>query len=118
MKKIIYSIIVLLFVVIACTKEKTPEAFVTVEFLTAECPDTVKFLSQIIPIFETNQCFACHSGTSPILSDYANISSNATQILKALKGDGAQQMPQGQPKLADSIIQKFQCWVNQGKLNN
>jgi hypothetical protein len=27
-------------------------------------------------------------------------------------------MPQGGPALPDSVIQRIECWVNQGKLNN
>jgi hypothetical protein len=27
-------------------------------------------------------------------------------------------MPQGAPKLADSLIQKVNCWINQGAKNN
>jgi hypothetical protein len=118
MKKIIYSFLVLFVIVISCTKEKTPVEIAPVEFLTTECPDTVKFIVDILPIFNDNSCFSCHSMTQPNLSDHSNISSNATQILKALKGDGAQLMPQGGPALSPAKIQQFECWVNQGKLNN
>jgi hypothetical protein len=33
--------------------------------------------------------------------------------------DGSESsMPQGGDKLADSLIQKVNCWINQGALNN
>lgn len=98
-----------------CSKDKTPAGFIT-----AECPDTIKFNAQILPII-SNNCFSCHDAAgaqAPTLSDYGTISANAEKIIKALKGEGAPQMPQGSPALHDSLIQQFECWVNQGKLNN
>jgi hypothetical protein len=35
-----------------------------------------------------------------------------------MKGNGYQLMPEGGPVLPDSLIQKMQCWVNQGMKNN
>lgn len=97
----------------SCTKTQAPAPIIS-----ADCPDTIKFSTQILPVM-TDYCFACHNaGTSPALSDHSTIAANADVILKALKGDGAQLMPDGGPALHDSIIQQFSCWIQQGKKNN
>jgi hypothetical protein len=97
---------------ISCKKDKAPTAVIT-----ADCPDTIKFSTKILPMISDN-CVSCHNnGTSPTLSDHSNISSNATKILKTLKGE-LQLMPQGGPALNDSLIKQFECWINQGKQNN
>lgn len=75
--------------------------------------DTISFNAQIVPVFYNN-CVKCHEG----LSDYNTIMQNAGHILKALKGDGAVQMPEGSDPLHDTLIQQFSCWIAQGKLNN
>ena len=96
-----------------CSKDKAPTGFTT-----ADCPDTIKFSTQILPMM-TDNCFSCHNtGQSPALSDHASIAGNADKILKTLKAEGAPLMPDGGPALPDSLIQQFQCWLNQGKLNN
>jgi hypothetical protein len=35
-----------------------------------------------------------------------------------MQGLGYQLMPKGLPAIPDSVIQKIQCWVNQGMKNN
>jgi hypothetical protein len=52
------------------------------------------------------------------LTNHTNISSNAAAIVGSMKGSGFQLMPQGGDALPDSVIQKVQCWISQGKLNN
>ena len=102
-----------LFIAASCTKTKAPEPFIT-----ADCPDTVRFSTQILPMISDN-CFSCHNaGQSPALSDYTSIMSNADKILRALKGEGAPQMPEGADPLHDTLIQQFSCWIAQGKQNN
>lgn len=98
----------------ACTKAKAP---VPLPQLT--CSDTISFSAQIAPMIDAN-CSSCHgagAGTSPTLSNHADISANADAIIQALLG-APQLMPQGGPALPDSLIQQFQCWMEQGKSNN
>jgi cytochrome c553 len=98
----------------ACTKAKAP-----VSFGDMTCPDTIPFSQKIAPMIDAN-CTSCHgngAGTSPTLSNYAEISANAEAILNSLQGT-PQLMPQGGPALADSLIQQFSCWIKQGKMNN
>ncbi|TSJ45000.1 c-type cytochrome [Fluviicola chungangensis] len=98
----------------ACSKAKTPPPLPEVF-----CNGTISFSTQIAPMIEEN-CSGCHgagAGTSPVLSNHAEISQNADQIIHALRGT-PQLMPEGGPALADSLIQQFQCWLQQGTLNN
>jgi hypothetical protein len=97
---------------ISCTKDKAPTAVIT-----ADCPDTIKFSTQIAPMI-ASKCAICHdNGTSPTLNSHATISAKANDILKSIKGE-TQLMPQGGPALNDSLIKQFECWINQGKQNN
>jgi hypothetical protein len=115
MKYSIFTFFFAIILLIACTKEKTPVTPPSI--INSDCPDTIKFSNQILPML-TDNCFGCHNnGTSPTLSNHTNISSNATKILKTLKGE-LQLMPQGGPALNDSLIKQFECWINQGKMNN
>ncbi|MNK01882.1 hypothetical protein D3C87_196950 [compost metagenome] len=98
----------------ACTKEKAP-----VKLPDVACTTTVSFSQQIAPMIQDN-CASCHgsgAGTSPVLSNHSEISANGEMILNTLHGT-PQLMPQGGPALADTLIQQFQCWIQQGKLNN
>lgn len=98
----------------ACTKAKTPPPLPQVV-----CTDTISFSTQIAPMIEEN-CAGCHgsgAGTSPVLSNYTEISQNADAIIQALRGT-PQLMPQGGPALSDSLIQQFQCWLQQGRMDN
>lgn len=98
----------------ACTKEKAP-----VPLPEIACTTTILFSQQIAPMIQDN-CASCHgagAGTSPVLSNHAEIAANSEAIINTLHGT-PQLMPQGGPALADTLIQQFQCWIQQGKLNN
>jgi hypothetical protein len=116
MKKLIIlctGVIAALFFVTSCDKDKT-----TLSNVNLNCPDTISFAAKIQPMLNDN-CIACHSsgGNSPNLTSHSSVSANASAILNSMKGV-PQLMPQGGPALADSLIQHFECWINQGKLNN
>lgn len=99
----------------SCKKEKVPAAI-----LDPNCSDTISFTTQIAPMI-SNNCASCHSagnGTGYTLTNHTNISSNASDILNAIQGNGVQLMPQGGPALNDSLIQQFSCWLSQGTLDN
>ena len=106
------SICILLF---SCTKDKVAGTIVD-----PNCIDSVSFSTDIWPIIEQN-CTSCHdvgNTTGYTLTNHTTISSNASAIIGSMKGSGFQLMPQGGPALADSLVQRFQCWVSQGKKNN
>ena len=104
---------------VSCLKDKTVEPAVDV------CEDTVFYATEIQgPILNTSCAVSeCHnSGTAAagfVFESHAQVSLNATTILSAIKHDGSTApMPLGGSKLNDSLIQKFDCWIKQGKLNN
>ena len=102
--------------IVSCEKDKVPA------IVDSNCPTTVSFNNEVLPIFQTN-CVSCHStgNTSPTLEDYTTISTNADAALASLHGTPSL-MPRDQNgtpfSLPDSVIQKVQCWINQGKKNN
>lgn len=114
-KYISIGLLLLTFNLLSCTKDKAIKEVVAAP---SDCLDTIKFSTQLLPVL-TDQCFSCHSnGTSPSLTGHADVSEHANHILEAIKGEGAQLMPQGGPKLNDSFIKQFSCWISQGKKNN
>lgn len=98
----------------SCAKDKV--SFVA----PPNCPDTISFNTQVLPMIQSN-CTGCHNignGTGYTLTNHSNISSSADAILGSMHGTGYQLMPQGGPALPDSLIQKVECWIYQGKKNN
>ena len=114
--------ITFLIVLTACLKDKTAEPVIEP---VGPCADTVSFQDEIFPeIFEpTCASVYCHGdgGGSGgyILNSHDQISTNADMLLKVMQHDPTvTPMPAGGDKLADSLIQKFDCWIQQGKLDN
>ncbi len=124
MKKIIINIPLILIIgliisrviLVSCTKEKVAIPVVT-NAPDPNCPDTIKFSTTITDMMNSN-CTSCHSngGTPPDLSAYSSIRDNASAILASMGVNGT--MPKNMTKLADSTVQKFSCWISQGKMNN
>ena len=81
------------------------------------CDTTISFTNQILPLVENN-CTSCHSAGEAgyTLTNHANISANAEDMLSSMKGI-IKLMPQD-GALPDSLIQQFECWIKQGKPNN
>lgn len=67
-------------------------------------------------------CIGCHDQGNASggydFSSYTAVAANATAALGSMKSSGYQLMPQGGPALPDSTIQKLECWIAQGKLDN
>ncbi len=119
MKKIIIFT-TLLIGLSSCTKNKAEP----VPVVPANCPDTILFSTQIMSAIFESSCNGCHSSGgsasgSGVFTNHTNIASDAGVILKVLNHDnGVSAMPIGGDKLNDSLITAFECWINQGKLNN
>ena len=110
-------------VISACTKDTVPEKIVD-PIAVDPCLDTVSYSTTIVPLLNDN-CVPCHNSSSASggydLSSYANVSASADVVLHTIKQDDPANfapMPQGGDKLPDPSIQDFECWINQGKLNN
>mgnify|MGYP006182332127 CR=1 FL=1 len=115
MKTILFSFFLLVVVLSSsCKKGKIPHV------IDVNCEDTVSFQSDILPLI-TNSCISCHDVGNPTgytFTNHTNISTHASSMLNAMRAEGGMQlMPQG-GALPDVDIQKFSCWINQGKLNN
>lgn len=88
------------------------------------CPDTILFSTQVMSEIFTTSCNGCHSSggsgaSAGIFTNHANIAIDADVILKTLKHEsGVSAMPIGGDKLNDNLIETFECWIEQGKMNN
>ena len=83
---------------------------------TADCV-TISYKTDIEPIMSAN-CTSCHNANQASggvnLSTYANVSKYASSSLNAM--NNGSMPPSG--KLPSGTIQKLNCWISQGKLNN
>ncbi len=117
MKSSIYSVVIvfLMIAISSCTKDKVGGDLPYPELI---CSDTISFAIDVLPIIENN-CTGCHDNSNGYtFTNHQNISDNYAAIVGSMKGVGYQLMPQGGPALPDTVIQKIQCWVNQGMKNN
>lgn len=121
--KLILSIFLIVFsltISFSCRKDKAPNSVL----MPLVCADTVSYFTKIGPLIQQNCATSgCHDAVNSSagynLTTHTSISANAEIILKTMKHDPqVASMPFGSDKLADSIIQQFECWMNQGKLNN
>ena len=117
-------IITVKLILVSCAKDKTPAPPVIVEIvLDSVCPDTVFYQTEIKTLIDQNCATSgCHDAVTHTagydLTSYENVSANAQAILASMQpGAIPQQMPLGSP-LPDTVIQRFDCWVKQGKLEN
>jgi hypothetical protein len=127
MKKYIYILPLLLIGFNSCLKHKAMEPKISTIDTTGvfPCGDTVYFNNEIMGEILTPSCntSGCHSSSSVAggytFTTYANVEANAAIILKSIKQEtGVSPMPKFSNKLNDSLITKFDCWIQQGKLNN
>lgn len=122
---LIFSI--LLLSLSSCLKHKSiePVEIIVVDTTTFPCGDTVFFSTEIMGEILTPSCntTGCHNSTSAAsgydFSTYSNVNTNVNIILDVIQhNNGVSAMPQGANKLSDSLITKFDCWMQQGQLNN
>ena len=105
----------------SCLKEKTIEPIIVEP---GPCSDTVSFTNFIMPEIIDASCntMGCHDQTGSggyILINHNQVSTNANVIYSAISHEaGFTPMPLGQNKISDTLIQKFDCWIQQGTLNN
>jgi hypothetical protein len=114
---LLIGVSILSSIVFSCAKEKVP----TTVLDTTSCKSNISYLNDIKPIM-SNYCVSCHSSKNPNggydLTSFDGLTKNVSKVLGSMRQDGtAQSMPQGY-KVADSLIQKLNCWINQGSKNN
>jgi len=89
-----------------------------------ECPTIISFDAKVEPLILTNcSTSGCHDVSGPgkpALTNHSEISANASQIRNVINKNPGEPsfMPLGGQKLADSLIQQFGCWIEQGKQDN
>ena len=121
MKYFLLSILSFSLLVVACEKDKTP---IISPISQGACADTVSFSQTIQPLIEqscaTTGCHDANTSQSGFnYSGYSNISLFSDPMIGSIRHDpGFGPMPFAAPKFADSLIQKIECWIAQGKLNN
>jgi hypothetical protein len=113
MKNVLTGLI-LVFTIISCNKDKVPGE--------SNCSsEEVSYSATIEPLIQ-QQCLGCHDlgGGSGgyVFNGHDNVSMNASDMLDAMRGNGLQLMPENGPALNDSLIELFEIWICQGKLNN
>jgi hypothetical protein len=112
-------ITILIFTAISCRKDKVEEIIPVQE----ECPEERSFSDDVLPILSTNcSTSGCHNANTQaagyIFETHQQIDQHAVIILSAMKHETSSPMPQGADQLNDSLIETFDCWIKQGKLNN
>jgi len=119
-KKLIIILVVALGVM-SCLKHKAQPIVDISEKEEFPCGDTVYFSSKIVDEIIEAKCSGCHTngGTQGgvSLDNHAEIFSAADKVLATIKHE-YKPMPDNQPKLNDSLIDHFECWIKQGKLKN
>ena len=88
----------------------------------ASCSATISYANDIAPMMSQN-CTGCHNASNASggynLTTYSNVSSSADIILKSMRhSSGVDNMPKGSSKMATDVVDKFDCWNQQGKANN
>lgn len=102
----------------ACTKDSVAE-----EEVDADCSETISFQSDINQMIQQSCATSgCHDAGAAsqgyVFEDYEQIADNADIMLKTIRHEsGVANMPIGD-KLSDNFIEKFFCWIEQGKEDN
>ena len=108
-KTYVLTLFLIVITVISCSKDKTD--------LPLPCLEDPSFDQIIKPIFQNN-CVDCHNSNyaegNVILEDYISIYENINSSMFRIN---AGTMPPSGP-LEDSIINKIQCWIENGSQNN
>jgi len=114
---IILAVTIPLAIIISCKSDQvTP--------VDPNCPDVISYSAQIEPMILTNcSTSGCHNAAGPgkpALTNHSEISSNASTIRNVINKNPGEPnfMPLGGQKLADSVLQQFNCWIDQGLQNN
>lgn len=104
---------------ISCRKDKVEEVVPVEE----ECPEERSFSDDVLPILNINCSTSnCHNSNVQaggyVFETHQQIDQHDVIILAAMRHETSSPMPQNAAKLNDSLIDTFDCWVKQGKLNN
>lgn len=111
---------IVLIIGVVCTLASCTQDKITA--FSADCPDMISFSQDVEPMFiNTCSTSGCHDATATAgydLTGYSNISTNADVLLGVIRHETGVPMPLGGNQWPAENIQKFQCWIDQGKLDN
>ena len=118
MKNILLLIVIICIIFLSCSKDKAASEIIPVNNI-CDSINPISFMNDIDPLLNNNGCYGCHVAQNPIFSDYTSVYIEKENILKAIQHDPSfEPMPQNMSKLADSLINKVQCWIESGAPNN
>lgn len=111
----------LIFSFSSCLKDKALPPSIS----TYTCEDSVSYSNEIVTQIIDQSCnFAgCHNtGTNAggySFTNYEEVALHSEIIYKAINHeDEYVAMPLGGARIADSLVKKMYCWIEQGKLDN
>ncbi|MFT4601213.1 MAG: hypothetical protein ACI857_001391 [Arenicella sp.] len=117
------AVIILVFgVLILVGCEKDPEPLLP--FVPVTCSDIISYNNEIVPQIIDLSCnvTGCHDATAAAdweLTSHALVSANTDPLYRVMAQEaGYVPMPLNQERIADSLLQKFYCWIQQGRLDN
>lgn len=115
------ALFIITIILVSCSKTKTVEE----PFAPSACGiDTISYGAEVVPEIIDLSCnvAGCHDVSAEgglELTSHALVSANTHALYTSMShGDGFEPMPVDQPRIADSLLQKFYCWIQQGRLNN
>ncbi|PCJ67742.1 MAG: hypothetical protein COA58_00995 [Bacteroidetes bacterium] len=119
MKKIFILLFAISVFVIACDDD---DAVIVIKQSQEVCDSLdVLYSNDIQKILDDAGCSGsyCHGGGAAgyTMSDYATTKTSAedSKFLKAIRHEnGVSPMPKGGDKLSDDVIQKIECWIQNG----
>lgn len=123
MKKLLISLIVIISVLgwSSCYYDKEELLYGNA---VCDTTGTISYANKVVPILQ-QQCYSCHSGSSPsgniYMGNYTTdgvIASNGKLMGSISHASGYVPMPQGAPKLTDCQIATVRLWIEQGIKNN
>lgn len=123
MKKVLFTLFVLIFYVSACYYDSEESLFPNV---TKQLCDTtnVTFGITISSILSSN-CLGCHSNSNAVtsgggfkLQDYADVKSQANLIYSCISHINAFPMPLNSQMLDSCSIKQFAIWIRMGTPEN
>ena len=120
MKSKILLIVIICSIFFSCSKDKAASEIIPVNNI-CDSINPISFMNDIDPLLNNNGCYGCHVAQIPIFSDYASVYLEQDRILDAIQhNQSVEPMPYpiGSAKLADSLINKVQCWIESGAPNN
>jgi hypothetical protein len=112
----LFTIAFFCLLLVSCKKEST-KTLSPITNNPTSCSQTISYKNEVEPMIKM-YCLGCHSSNQTSgginLSGYSNTSTHASRSLNSIKNGSMP--PVG--SIPDSLIQKLNCWINQGKLNN